>query len=467
MPVLLLTFKKERLLLAWICISMGVSVFDARVGINLAAARVTGLFLLVFAPFGVYRFATLIRTNPMRLIAIQMGYLALLGIIFGFVIPWPDDGFLRTLAQEPQGRSVIYMIRLLADTGLVLFITRQVLRGNSPLDVVRFFLVGCALAAFGGILEAVTHVQLYQAITGYPITEVAGRVRGFNFEPRGLGLIMAHGLFFALIWNAYRPSVRMRLFALAQAAVLLLAVSASALVAAATMWVALFIFEPRVRRPSVWAGLIGLGLASLLVAVWSQSGIAQSWASNLGGRFSVDQIKTVSATVDIRSVIAFFDIFDYTAAMFLLSAPLAIVFGTGPGLIMLPGSNFIPAVARWSWVGAGGEGVTSLPSMGFLLELSNGGLVGLLIWIALIIACYHAISSMVAQSNDDERTDWAMCRGAFVVAAAAYVVQVSPLSAVLPLFVGLGVGAAGRLRDAAHASYQLQSAGDESPTPAH
>jgi hypothetical protein len=447
-PLALLLHRREDELFAWLCISVGISLFDARVGINFAAARLVGLLVLPFLPLGAFDFQRLLATRPMRILLASLGYLALLGFVYGFLYPWPNEGYLRPFAQTAPGRVLIYSVRLLADLGIALLVARRVMRGTRPDAVLKLILIGTSIAVVGGLAEFVTRIQFYQILTGYPINEIPGRVRGLNFEPRGLGLTMVQGGFIALLWARHRQSRFAMALAIAHFVVLMLAVSASALVAAAFGWLCLLIFERRARAPLLGFGVVTASVLALMLLVGRDLPLVASWVTNLSQRFTLRQALDVATQTPVEILAQFLDIFDYTAFMALMTHPLGVLIGFGPGLVMLPGSQFIPNDPKWAWVVNSNEGITSPPSMGILLEWSNGGIPMLLLWLALVITCSRALSRMAAA--DPEHADsWRLGRGALVAIAATYVVQASPISAIWPLFIGLGLGAAALEREAA------------------
>ncbi len=440
-PLALLLHHREKALLAWLCLTVGISIFDARVGINFPAARLVGLLVIPFAPLGAFDLQRLTRTAPMRILLAGFGYLAILGLIYGFLYPWPDVGFLRPFVQGPQGRVLIYAARQLADFGIILFVTRMVVRGTRPDDTIRLILIGTTIAAVGGIIEAVTQLQLYEMLTGFPINQIAGRVRGFNLEPRWLGLTMVQGGYIAFLWARIRGSRLLGALALMHFAVLFLAVSASALIAAVAGWFCLVVLEPKARRPLLGAGLVAVLGVVLVIGFAKDLPLAQLWTTNLSERFTLRQAVDIATQTPIEVLAQFLDIFDLTAFMVLVSSPLTALIGAGPGLVMLPGSAFIPQDPRWAWVVETNEGITSLPTMGILFEWANGGIVMLLLWVAFVVSCWRALSVMA--SVDHEHADaWRLGRGAFVVIAGTYLVQSSPISAIWPVFMGLGIGAA-------------------------
>jgi hypothetical protein len=440
-PLALLLHRREQELLAWLCLTVCIQVFDARVGINFPAARLVGLLVIPFLPLGAFDFHALMRTKPMRILLIGTAYLAVLGIVYGFIYPWPDVGYLRPWVQSAQGRVFIYGARLLSDFGIILLVARRVMRGTLPHEVMRLLLIGTSIAVVGALAESVSHIQIYQVLTGYPIQEVAGRVRGLNAEPRWLGLTMVQGGFIAFLWSRYRRSRFLLALGVAHFLILLLAVSASALIACVIAWLSLVAFEPKARRPLLGFGGVAAVTVALLLIFGRDLPLAASWTANLSQRFTVGQALDLAARTPIQTVAQFLDIFDYTAFMVLTSSPLAALIGVGPGLVMLPGSAFIPDDPRWAWVVQANEGITSLPTMGVLVEWTNGGVPMFLLWMAFVIACARALGTM-GEVDREHQDSWRLGRGAFVMIAATYFVQASPISAIWPVFMGMGIGAA-------------------------
>ncbi len=439
-PLALLLHRREQELLAWLCLTVGISIFDARVGINFPAARLVGLLVIPFLPLGAFDFQTLLRTRPMRILLLGAAYLAVLGIIYGIIYPWADVGYLRPWVQSAQGRLLIYGARLLSDFGIILLVARRMIRGTLPHEMIRLLLIGTCAAAIGGMAEFVTKIQIYEALTGYPINEIGGRVRGLNLEPRWLGLTMVQGGFIALLWSRIRRSRALAMLALIHFAVMVLAVSASALFAAGAAWLGLVLFERRVRRPLLGFGAFAAGAVALLLIFGRDLPVAASWITNLTERFTLRQAVDVATRTPVEVFAQFLDIFDYTAFMVLAASPLAVLIGVGPGLVMLPGSAFIPNDPRWAWVVETNEGITSLPTMGILVEWANGGILMVLLWIAFAVACWRAFSDM-AELDAEHADSWLLGRGAFIVIAGTYLVQTSPISAIWPVFMGMGIGA--------------------------
>src|SRR5688572_8197565 len=85
-PVLAYVFKRPKLALGRLGFTLFVQVFDTTVITNLPAGRIIGLLYLPAAVVALRNFA---RLAPIRIWLINFAYLVLLGIVFGFLLPWP------------------------------------------------------------------------------------------------------------------------------------------------------------------------------------------------------------------------------------------------------------------------------------------------------------------------------------------------------------------------------------------
>ncbi len=429
-PGALIVMRRDRLLLAWICLTVCVDIFNAQLLVNLPAARLTGLLLL---PQTVALLLPITRTRPGTALVLEYLYLVLLGLAFGFLVPWPSGGLSRAFNQVASGRAVIYLIRSAGDLGVAFFVARYVASRRRVGDVIRFVLVGTSVACYAALLELLTRLDLYDLITGLRPMSLPLRMRGFNYEPRGLGLLAAHGLLLAVLWYSRRPSFKAAGLVLLHAVALALAASTSAAVAVAVGGVALFI----VSRPTRLV-LIGLGAtAGLAVALLleTRSGYLDSYIENARVRLTVGRIDRRPET-PIENLAFRMDIFDGPAVLFLASNPAFLVFGTGPGLVSLPATAYVPPSPDFAW--ASEEGINVAPTTGIVLELANAGLIGLTLWLTVVVSALRAFRRVV-EDQDEQEPAWSIGRGAFAAAAAMYLAQASAVSAIWPVFVGTGL----------------------------
>jgi hypothetical protein len=131
------------------------------------------------------------------------------------------------------------------------------------------------------------------------------------------------------------------------------------------------------------------------------------------------------------------DVFDACALLFLLDQPLYALLGAGPGMVSLPASYYVPP-GVYSYIWTPEVGVNSLPFHGLLLEVSNGGALGLVLWLAQIYFCWGALLFLhLRYAGSGEKSEWTFAYALFIVGAAFYVVQVSS-SPVWSVFLAVG-----------------------------
>lgn len=433
-PLLLILARKERALLAWVCFTVGIQILDTSIVTNLPAARLVGLLLL---PQALSMLSLVRRTAPGRAMLLQYGYLVVLGVVFGFVVPWPSGDVARAFNQGAPGRAVIYLVRTAADISLTLFVARQIFRRQQPQLVLRMVLVGSTIAALAGLLEFVTRFDWYGNITGLVPMNYPYRMRGFNFEPRGLGLIAVQGMLICLVLYSWRRTGRMLALAGLHAIALFLSGSTSAIAVFLFAAFALFITDPRYRASMYKPFLVIAGAIGLLIVTQPQ--YLKTYVENALLRLTTDRIEEEGRPdTPIGNLSARMDILDGPPVLFFAANPGYILTGTGPGLMSLPAAAYIPPAAFYDEVRE--LGVNSPPTSGLLLEVANAGLVGFALWCVIYGTSLRAFGRLVRTKRPEWR-DWASARSAYAAIGASYLVQGS-VSPIWPIFMGLGLGAA-------------------------
>lgn len=436
-PLYLIVMHSERWLLAWVCVTAGINIFDTTIFVNMVAGRIVGLLLI---PQALRSLPLMIRVKPAQAVVVGYVYLILTGVVFGFLSPWSDGGLIRAFNQIAPGRTVIYLGRTAADISISFFIARQVIKRKCTDEVVRFLLFGTSIAALGGILEFASAADLYNIITGLSPFQDEFRVRGFNYEPRGLGLMVVYGFTLAiLIWSRRRTWTISGL-AVLHAAALFMTSSTSALVALGAGVFGFNLFDKRARKATAGVLLLSTLFCGCL-AVSGNSYIAY-FIEHSRLRLSGERSDMPSPNL-IQNLANRMEIFDGPALLFLASNPSYLLSGTGPGLVHLPATAYVSQNALSAWTID--TGINSIPTMGLLLEVSNMGVIGLLLWLIICVSSFHAFSRL-ARYHPDEREKWLTMRAAFTIGAAIYSVQTSPYSMIWPIFVGTGIAAAHLVR---------------------
>ena len=431
-PTYLILARQERALLAWICLTVSVQIFDTRMLVNLPAARAAGLLLI---PQAIHFLPKILSTRPGKVLIFHYSYLIFLGIVFGFIFPWPDGGLERTLNQIAPGRSIIYLIRTGADISLAIFVARQVIKLKNPDKVLHYMLIGTSIAAFSGILEFLTRIDLYQLLTGIEYDYIPNRMRGFCYEPRGLGLITGIGSLLSLLLYSQQPSWKLFGLCCLHAMAFVLAGSTSALMAAGLGAMTLMLFNHKFRLYMLIFMTVGMIFLTLLFMTKSQ--FLATYIENARLRLTIERIERSPENI-IENLAFRMDILDGPALLFLYSNPLYLLVGSGPGLVSLPATEYLPPSEDFNW--AAETGINTPPSIGLVLELSNTGIIGLGLWLIIYICIFRAFNYL-GKLNEPESRAWRIGKGAFAAVLGVYIMQVSPLSPNWAVFLGIGLAA--------------------------
>jgi hypothetical protein len=421
-PVVLLWTKRERLLLGWVCITFFVQIFDTAVVTNLPAGRVVGL---LYAPFALSQVREWLQVRPVRFWAINFCYLLLLGLLFGWLWPWPDITMTRPFSLTSQGRSIVYLVRLLSDISLAVFIANQLKRPGTVYYLARALVLGATLTALVGVSYLFIKVDWYFLITG--IGEQAARInraRGLSLEPRALGLCCAYGTMILLLGRSKLFKGWLILLLINLVALLITYSTSSLALLVAGIFSASFFFSNR-ERGVVAAVTLLLAMLVVGATMYAPEQVQQA-TDTIQLRLDPDYKLAGIPPGNIGQEIAYrLDVFDASALLFLLEEPLYALTGTGPGLVSLPASYHVPP-GLYSFIWTTETGINNLPSHGLLVEVSNSGLLGLILWLAQVISCWAALRYATARLRDPvEKLEWTFAHSLFLMGIVFYLVQVS------------------------------------------
>jgi hypothetical protein len=269
----------------------------------------------------------------------------------------------------------------------------------------------------------------------YVITD-ATRPRGLSFEPRALGMACVYGIVLAMIGR--RKLGRTWGVALAVCcAGLIVSGSFSAIGLFGAGLVGVALASQGAERRVIVGIIIGVAVTGLLLGA-GFPGFFHKAIERVQFYGSLENRYSGPAPPSIGEAIAYrLDVFDASALLFLLHNPLYAWIGTGPGLISLPASSYVPP-GVYSEIWGPDVGINSPPFHGLLLEVSNTGVLGLLTWCLSVMVCLQAFQRLRSYCRDEsERHAWSAAKAFFLTGALLYAVQAS----VLPVWgVVLGVG---------------------------
>lgn len=433
-PLVLFRFKQYKLLLGWVCLTLFVQLFDTTILTNLPAPRIVGLMYL---PTAIKSFREWWGLKPVKAWVINYLYLLILGVIFGFLWPWPDTTMMRPFALTAPGRTIIYSFRLISDVSLTVFIANQLRLPGNLYWLGRSLVAGATLSALAGLLTLFTGFDLVYAITDFEEQFLtAERAHGLSAEPRGLGLACAYGIMILLIGQK-RLFKLWPLLLVINLAGLLSTVSTSAMALLLTGVITGWVFFSNRTRGAI------LALILLAVVLLFSASV-----------FFHEQFESAVHTVQLRidpsyklngippgtfgQEIAYrLDVFDASAMLFLLDEPFYALLGTGPGLVSLPASQHVPP-GLYSAIWTPEVGVNSPPFHGILLEISNGGLLGVVLWLFQVITCWLSLRYLAnRQKGSLESEEWSFAWAVFLIGTVFYLVQVS-ISPVWSVMIAIG-----------------------------
>jgi hypothetical protein len=421
-PLILLRLKQERLLLGWVAVTMFVQIFDTSILTNLPAGRIVGLMYL---PTVLLQGRQWLAQQPVKLWLVNLAYLVMLGVFFGWIWPWEDITNARPFSLAAHGRWVVYTLRMISDASLAIFIAGQLQKAGSLYYLGRAMVIGSTMTGLVGVAYLVVNTDFYYPITG--LGEVAfyiDRARGLSYEPRGLGLACAYGVMILLLGR--RALFKSWLLILVVNLIGLLATySASSYVLLGVGVLTATIFFTN-RERLVVAATILLAATITAGAYMAIPDRFEYAITTLQARFDPDYKLSGMPPGTWGEEIAYrLDVFDASALLFMLYEPEFALIGTGPGLISLPASYYVPP-GEYSEIWTAEIGVNSPPFHGLLLEVSNSGALGLALWIAQVWICWRSLRRLSRNSApEEERPEWRFGAALFLTGVVFYIVQVS------------------------------------------
>lgn len=434
-PVWLMARRDGDRLLLWIIIVTCTDVFIIRTVVNISSTSVVGLLI---APYSAGVLLAARRVSSVGWVTAHLAYLAVLGLAFGFAFPWPDT-IGRPFNLQAPGRTILWMMRETAGVAIAAFVAQQVSKTGRPDRVLAGILVVAILTSVAAIAEYLTGISYYRLFTEGVIAPTFWnlRVRGLNFEPRGFGLVGAHAIAIGVLCIAYRWRLRLAITTLGTVAgAMFLSASTSGVLATAAGLGAVWMSHRRVRRYlfrlAIVAVIAGIAIGA---ANWDRASALQHLLTERVGstvRFGV-------ARDTFHEVVYRMEIFDASATLFFAAHPWYAILGTGPGLVSLPATPFMPVSPYY--VDYVATGLNSPPTMGWLLELSNGGVIALVLWTGFVVSATRSLR-WVARHQEASRRSWIVARWAFLAAAVIYLLGAGFISSLWPLFMGLAMGAA-------------------------
>ena len=425
-PLWLLLTKRHGGLFVWLGITLGTEIFNVSIVANISPLNVFGLLYL---PLAMQALPTLLSTRAGRLMGLSFLLLALLGFVYGYLFPWPDITGIRPINQSAEGRSIIYLVRTISELSVVIYIATMVQSPENIGKLLRYLLVGTSLAAFAVLVQWLSGVDVYALLVpsqaSLPVD--LDRLRGLSAEPRTSSQVLTWGIL--LLLGLSDLGLRRIILLFLHVVAFALTVSTTGLITLTVGSGLLIVWAPLKGSTKLATLLLLLSFVTVVQFIIGPAFI-ESWSTNVGQRLLVPRELDASRNIG-EDVAGRLEVFDASALFFLLDNPEYFIFGTGPGLVSLPASKYIPSYARAIY----GDQIDSVPHMGFFLLIANSGLVGLGLWLMLFWTCYQSVREKA--DTISPLNYWRESLTYFVVFSGIYLVQAKPI---WNLFLGIGLG---------------------------
>jgi len=429
-PFWLLCTHHSKAMLFWICVTIGVEILNVRFIAYITPFQVVG-FLCV--PIVLKSLPHILKIRSGKILFWSLLLLAGVGLLYGYITPWPDLTFSRPWNQRAEGRSIVYFVRTVSHFSVAIYIMVTVVQENQNIHrLLRYLIIGTTIAAIGVIVEYFVRVDLFSVFNPDMRAWSLGaeaRIRGFNGEPRVSGQVCTWGIL--LLIGLYQLDKRRIILLIIHIFALVLTVSTTGLIILVVGLAILTLMRP--TRLIKYFFIIGL--LSLCIPIFSQSaklGLLKRWKDNVSVRLIYRDSHSPSTNLG-QFIANKLEVFDASAVLFFWSNPEHLIIGTGPGLISLPASGHVP---RGSAFAIYGDRIDSIPHMGFFQILSNTGMIGILLWIGIFVTSIQDLRKQkkaIAQS-----TKWREALIYFIIFSVLYLFQEK---SIWFIFLGLGLAA--------------------------
>lgn len=377
--IFILILKKDHKKIVFlILLSIFTDVFSIDIGPSLQFNNIIGLlaFPMVFKFY--FKSNNEIAKKIFRILKplwLNYLYLIILGIIFGFVIPWQDTGGYRTWAQQAQGRTIITIIRYFSEFCASLYVAWVLSTDKVTFKfIIKSICWIMLISLFVAILEYLVGSPIIRGIIQVKPKDLSTRFLGLNGEPKNFGRYAALAYF--LILNYYikiKKSDYFLFFIFITLFIVVLSMSASTFILFAMFNLYILINSKKVKYLFVFIFLSAITFTLIKDhPVFEETKIKMEMA--------VAGSEVIKEYGDNKSYILLFasrfDIFDHLAYVFLVNHPIYFFIGTGPNLISIPASEYTGDFPQYGTYAETG-GIDSVPNVMFNNILASSGLIGI------------------------------------------------------------------------------------------
>ena len=307
--------------------------------------------------------------------------LIILGVIFGFFLPWQEKSNMRTWSQLASGRAFVALVRIFIELLLVYYIYMVFRTGKVSKE---FLLNAIAIVIIISSIFAIVDLTLNHAIwkllfsnSGYN-SVLDGRFLGWSHEPRSFGRLILIPWFILLIYRQNGFYIRNSKLALLLGFISI--ISSLSFSTYIIFFIGIIILVLlRFSLKKVQNGLTALIIGGFFIfSAYKIVSKTDYFQSGLVYRF----IMLTEGRIDFQMrgepfIFTSFEVFDRAALNFFYNNINYIYFGTGPNLISIPSSKYLDKSAIITFNGT----LVGIPGVGIINHISRAGVIGLLLYL--------------------------------------------------------------------------------------
>ena len=385
--------KKYKLQLVLIIISlMGNMFFFDVFGTRVLLFH---MLALIAVPFYIFDNFNLLN-KYIKSIKVEYITLLILGIFFGYILPWEDNSNIRSWSQLAGGRAIVALIRIFIELLLIYYaykifkqqkVTQKYLLGIISKTII--FLTLFSLFDF-----AINH-EIWKLIfteSAYlPILD--NRFLGWSHEPRSFGRLILIPWFILLIYVQNGYYIRHSKIALFLGFISIVSsLSFSTYFIFFVGMIILFLLRFKLKTfNKAFTSLIAS--AVFIFLAYYSINKTDYFKSGLVYRYQlVTQGKGDFQMKGEPYIFTSFEVFDRAALNFFYNNLNYIFLGTGPNLISIPSSKYLDKSASETFNGT----LIGIPGIGLINHISRAGLIGLVLYLSSFIK----INSLIKKSKN-------------------------------------------------------------------
>jgi len=412
----LVLFKKYYALSILVGIFLSVDALGSQWVVNFGAIKILGLILI---PFCIKKISFSHLNFVTKINFIQFFYLASIGTLYVFLDMWNDEGFKlqHSMKMRPilnLGSSVllytpIFFFTLLASRKELSI--KRTIRG-----FIQGFYIGSIFLMLGIVAEILFSLDLYSLLTRGVQMLNEYRPRGLSYEPRGASQTLVCAILL-LLYSEIKAFYKALLYLILILSAFYLTFSFTGFilllvgVIISLLYKSLLLFKNRIKF-EVFCNEFFVIAVTYFVIFSPPAFLAKKVPNDSTKMQQAEHIKQRSyvfgnnVSYDLSSlkqdksvigrIVRKLEIFDAASLNFMLNNPVFIAFGSGPGMVSIPASNYILERDKKLYKV---DKITSIPQMGIFSILGDGGLVYLSLWLVILMHLRKKIFELLTRDH--------------------------------------------------------------------